>query len=70
MDLHPSRHLAGLTKDICYDDFSDSRPPLRTSKSYCANSDIFNKAYFPRPRELAEEEYRRQAAFLWKHCSR
>lgn len=70
MNLRPSRHLAGLTKEIHYDDFSDSAPLLRTSKSYCANSDLFNKAYFPRPTQLSEDEYKRQADFLWKHCSR
>lgn len=70
MKLRPSRHLAGLTKEISYDDFSDSVPPLRISKSYCANSDLFNRAYLPRPIKPSEDEYKRQADFLWKHCSR
>ena len=70
MKLRPSRHLVGLTKEISFDDFSDSAPPLRVSKSYCANSDLFRRADIPCPRDLPEDEYKRQAELLRRHCSR
>ena len=70
MKLRPSRHLVGLTKEIGFDDFSDSPPLPRIVKSYCANSDLFCRAYLPRSRTLPEDEYKRQAEFLRHHCSR
>ena len=70
--LSQSRHLAGLTKEIVYDGFSgaDTTPEPRVSKSYCANSDLFIKAFVSRPRKLSKEEYQRQAEFLRSYCSR
>ena len=70
MKLRPSRHLVGLTKEIDFDDFSDSTPPSRVSKSYCANSDLFYKAHLFRSRKLSVDEYKCQAEFLRRHHSR